>query len=66
MKVGGVGLIITGADRVILLSPNWNPTVDEQAVGRAYRIGQRRSVIVYRLALAGTIQVVNSPKQNYL
>jgi hypothetical protein len=55
-KVGGVGLTLTGADRVVTFSPNWNPCVDAQAVGRAYRISQTRKVKVYRLLLACSIE----------
>lgn len=46
--VGSTGLNLTKANRVILVEPHWNPTQDEQAIGRAYRIGQTRDVIVYR------------------
>jgi SNF2 family DNA or RNA helicase len=56
VKVGGLGLTLTGADRVIILGPSWNPTVDEQAVGRSYRIGQTIPVKTYRLVLAGTVE----------
>jgi SNF2 family DNA or RNA helicase len=52
---GGLGLTLTGADTVILLGPNWNPKVDEQAVGRAYRIGQTKPVNVYRINMAGLV-----------
>lgn len=50
---GGTGITLTGADRVILFDPSWNPADDMQAVDRAYRIGQKRDVIVYRLIAAG-------------
>ncbi|KAJ1609896.1 hypothetical protein OIY81_2207 [Cryptosporidium canis] len=54
--IGATGLNLTTANRVILLEPHWNPTQDEQAIGRAYRIGQKRDVIVYRLIAAGTLE----------
>jgi len=38
-KVGGFGLNLTGADRAIILDPDWNPANDNQAVDRCYRIG---------------------------
>lgn len=55
-QVGGVGLTLTGADRVIIFDPSWNPSVDAQAVDRAYRIGQEKSVVVYRLVTCGTVE----------
>ena len=55
-KVGGLGVNLTGADRVILYDPDWNPSTDAQAQERAWRLGQTRSVEIYRLLLAGTIE----------
>jgi len=54
--VGGYGLNLTGADRVVLLDPAWNPATDAQAVDRVYRIGQKREVRVYRLVMSGLIE----------
>ena len=54
--MGGLGLTITAADRVIIVDPAWNPATDNQAVDRAYRIGQRRHVLVYRLITSGTVE----------
>jgi SNF2 family DNA or RNA helicase len=54
--VGGVGLNLTSANRVILLDPAWNPAVDAQAVDRVYRLGQKREVKVYRLVMNGLIE----------
>ena len=54
--VGGVGLTLTGADRVILFDPSWNPSIDRQAVDRCYRIGQLRNVICYRFITCGTVE----------
>lgn len=48
-KTGGVGLNLTGADNVILLEPWWNTATEEQAICRAHRIGQKKSVTVYNL-----------------
>lgn len=56
-QVGGLGLTLTAADRVIIVDPAWNPTVDSQSVDRAYRIGQTRDVVVYRLISCGTVEV---------
>lgn len=55
-KTGGVGLNLTGANRIILYDPDWNPQSDAQARERAFRFGQRRAVTVYRLITAGTIE----------
>eukprot|EP00928_Gymnodinium_smaydae_P033867 TRINITY_DN2413_c0_g11_i1.p1 TRINITY_DN2413_c0_g11~~TRINITY_DN2413_c0_g11_i1.p1 ORF type:complete len:1021 (-),score=217.97 TRINITY_DN2413_c0_g11_i1:654-3350(-) len=55
-QVGGVGLTITGADRVILVDPAWNPAMDAQAIARVHRIGQKKDVVVYRLIGAGGIE----------
>lgn len=55
-QVGGIGITLTGADRVIIFDPSWNPATDNQAVDRAYRIGQTKNVIVYRLITCSTIE----------
>ncbi|KAL9227603.1 hypothetical protein vseg_003275 [Gypsophila vaccaria] len=55
-KVGGLGTNLTGANRVIIFDPDWNPSTDMQARERAWRIGQRRDVTVYRLITRGTIE----------
>lgn len=54
--VGGVGLNLTSADRVIVVDPAWNPATDAQAVDRAFRIGQQKEVRVYRLITSGLIE----------
>ena len=75
-RVGGVGVNLTGADRVIIVDPDWvsifaanersylvqfcsapqNPATDLQARERAWRLGQKRHVTVYRLISTGTIE----------
>lgn len=55
-QVGGVGLTLTAADRVIIYDPSWNPATDAQAVDRAYRIGQQKNVVVYRLITCSTVE----------
>jgi len=94
-KAGGLGLTLTGADRVIgklarvnafylinvpvpnltpvhllcsvfsllVYDPSWTPAEDEQAVDRAYRIGQEREVLVYRLIASGTVEEKMYEKQ---
>ncbi|MDO4164278.1 MAG: DEAD/DEAH box helicase [Bacteroides sp.] len=56
LKAGGVGLNLTSADYVFLLDPWWNRAAEEQAVSRAHRMGQRRSVFVYRFISCGTLE----------
>jgi len=55
-KTGGVGVNFVGANRIILFDPDWNPQTDRQANERAWRFGQKKSVTVYRLITAGTIE----------
>uniref|UniRef100_A0A3Q3XQD0 DNA excision repair protein ERCC-6-like n=1 Tax=Mola mola TaxID=94237 RepID=A0A3Q3XQD0_MOLML len=55
-KVGGVGITLTAANRVVIYDPSWNPATDAQAVDRAYRIGQTENVIIYRLISCGTVE----------
>ncbi|MEI7621841.1 MAG: DEAD/DEAH box helicase, partial [Candidatus Moraniibacteriota bacterium] len=56
LKAGGTGLNLTSADNVIIFDPWWNPSVENQAIDRAHRIGQKNSVNVYRLIVKGTIE----------
>jgi SNF2 family DNA or RNA helicase len=56
LKAGGTGLNLTGADTVILFDLWWNPAVEQQAAGRAHRIGQTKKVEVIRLITEGTIE----------
>jgi superfamily II DNA or RNA helicase len=55
-RAGGSGLNLTGADTVIFYDHDWNPANDRQAQDRAYRIGQKRVVNVYRLVTQGTLE----------
>lgn len=64
-QTGGVGLNLTGADRVILYDPAWNPAVDRQAIERAWRLGQTKPVKIYRLLTPGTIEEKMYRKQLY-
>ncbi len=64
LKAGGTGLNLTGADTVILYDLWWNPAVEEQAAGRAHRLGQKKVVEVWRLIAEGTIEEkINSMQQ---
>ena len=53
---GGTGLNLTAASAVVHYDLWWNPAVEAQATDRAYRIGQRRDVLVYRFVTAGTFE----------
>ncbi|EPY54096.1 ATP-dependent DNA helicase Rdh54 [Schizosaccharomyces cryophilus OY26] len=54
-KAGGCGLSLTGASRLILYEPSWNPAQDLQALSRIYRTGQRDSTGIYILLSAGML-----------
>lgn len=56
LKAGGVGLNITACNHVILLDPWWNPYVEDQAIARAWRIGQTKEVHVYHLVCPETVE----------
>jgi SNF2 family DNA or RNA helicase len=56
LKAGGTGLNLTPASHVIHLDRWWNPAVEDQATDRAYRIGQKRTVLVHKLVSAGTVE----------
>ncbi|RWS27438.1 hypothetical protein B4U80_11088, partial [Leptotrombidium deliense] len=55
-RVGGIGINLTGATRVLIYDPDWNPSTDIQARERAWRIGQHKQVTIYRLLTAGTVE----------
>lgn len=55
-KAGGVGLNMFGANRVVIFDFLFNPMWEEQAVGRAYRLGQTKTVFVYRFVAGGTFE----------
>ncbi|MGL6064047.1 MAG: DEAD/DEAH box helicase [Fusobacteriaceae bacterium] len=56
LKTGGVGLNLTSADTIFIYDPWWNKTVENQAVDRAYRLGQDRTVFSYKLILKDSIE----------
>jgi transcriptional regulator ATRX len=62
-KAGGVGLNIQGANRVFIFDFQFNPTHEEQAIGRAYRLGQTKPVFVYRFVTGGTFEENIESKQ---
>jgi DNA helicase INO80 len=55
-RAGGLGINLTAADTVIFYDSDWNPTMDEQAMDRAHRLGQTKKVTVYRLITRGTVE----------
>lgn len=56
LKAGGTGLNLTGADMVIHYDPWWNISTENQATDRAYRIGQKNNVQVYKLITKNSIE----------
>lgn len=56
LKAGGTGLNLTGADVVIHYDPWWNPAAEDQATDRAYRIGQTKTVFVYRMITQNSVE----------
>ena len=56
LKAGGTGLNLTAAEHVFLLDPWWNPAAEAQAIDRAHRIGQTRTVFAHRLITRGTVE----------
>jgi DNA helicase INO80 len=55
-RAGGLGINLTAADTVIFYDSDWNPTVDQQAMDRAHRLGQTKQVTVYRLITRNSIE----------
>ncbi|SDK27305.1 Helicase conserved C-terminal domain-containing protein [Jeotgalicoccus aerolatus] len=55
ITAGGVGLNIQAANIIVLCEPQWKPSTEEQAISRAYRMGQSRNVMVYRLLTEDSI-----------
>ena len=56
LKAGGAGLNLMAADTVIIYDPWWNPAVESQAVDRAHRIGQKKTVSVYRIITEDSVE----------
>jgi helicase SWR1 len=55
-RSGGIGLNLTGADSIVFFDTDWNPAMDKQAQDRCHRIGQTRTVHIYRLITLSTIE----------
>ena len=56
LKAGGTGLNLTAASHVIHFDRWWNPAVENQATDRAFRIGQKKNVLVHKFLCRGTIE----------
>jgi non-specific serine/threonine protein kinase len=56
LRAGGTGLTLTAASHVIHFDRWWNPAVEDQATDRAFRIGQKRNVLVHKLVCRGTLE----------
>ncbi|MGF1585383.1 MAG: DEAD/DEAH box helicase [Bacteroidales bacterium] len=56
LRAGGVGLNLTAADYVFILDPWWNPAVEQQAISRAHRIGQKRNVFSYKFISKDSVE----------
>jgi superfamily II DNA or RNA helicase len=56
LKAGGTGITLSAAEYVFLMDPWWNPAVEAQAIDRVHRIGQDRTVFIYRLIATGTVE----------
>jgi SNF2 family DNA or RNA helicase len=56
IKAGGVGLNLTEADYVFILDPWWNPAVEQQAIDRTHRIGQKNNVFIYKFITRNTVE----------
>jgi superfamily II DNA or RNA helicase len=56
LKAGGVGLNLTTADYVYIVDPWWNPAVEQQAIDRAHRIGQKRNVFAYKMICKDSVE----------
>ena len=56
LKAGGTGLNLTAANHVVHFDRWWNPAVEDQATDRAFRIGQRRGVLVHKFVVSGSVE----------
>jgi non-specific serine/threonine protein kinase len=68
VKAGGTGLNLTAANHVIHFDRWWNPAVEDQATDRAFRIGQKKNVLVHKLVSKGTVEekidaLINSKRE---
>ena len=64
LKAGGVGINLTSADTAVIYDPWWNPAAEKQAEDRLYRLGQKNSVMIYRLIVENSIEEKVQQLQN--
>merc|ERR1712126_94213 len=57
-KAGGCGINLVGANRLLMVDPDWNPANDKQALARVWRDGQKKQCYIYRLFSTGTIEEI--------
>ncbi|KAK4102528.1 hypothetical protein N658DRAFT_469140 [Parathielavia hyrcaniae] len=62
VQTGAVGLDITAANYVHLVEPHWNPSVEDQAIARAFRMGQTRDVTIIRYVVKSSVEEVSPLK----
>jgi SNF2 family DNA or RNA helicase len=56
LRAGGTGITLHAADYLFLMDPWWNPAVEDQAIDRVHRIGQKKTVFVYRIVSEGSVE----------
>ncbi|XP_028608856.1 transcription termination factor 2 [Grammomys surdaster] len=56
LLAGGVGLNLTGGNHLFLLDMHWNPSLEDQACDRIYRVGQEKDVVIHRFVCEGTVE----------
>ena len=56
LLAGGVGLNLTGGNHLFLLDMHWNPSLEDQACDRIYRVGQKKDVVIHRFVCEGTVE----------
>lgn len=59
LGTGAVGLNLTVANRVHILEPQWNPSIEKQAIGRVVRLGQEKSITVIRYIVENSVEQVS-------
>ncbi|RSL83946.1 hypothetical protein CEP52_016581 [Fusarium oligoseptatum] len=66
LGTGAVGLNLAVASRIFLLEPQWNPSIEDQAIGRALRLGQKAQVVIIRYIVTNTVEQVRESHYSIL